>query len=131
MNLWKYSGLLLIITGVVHNLIGVVLGWDFLLAIAGDGIWNTMATPITELTQHTRAELLWFLMLGFTWMMLGAKFHDDIKKYQQPLSKTWGWLMLAQGVVVAFVFPQTGAWLFIPQGLIIIFATSNTQPVTV
>ncbi|MFV1983976.1 MAG: DUF6463 family protein [Thiohalomonadales bacterium] len=125
MQLWRYSGILLIFTGVIHNSIGIFLGWDFLLAIVNDGLWNTIALPATPGAEHTRAELLWFLMLGFTWMMLGAKFHADIKTQQKPLSIMWGWLILVQGLVVAILFPQTGAWFFIPQGLIIIFAYSN------
>lgn len=127
MKLWHYSGILLIITGIIHNLIGIILGWDYLLAIAADGLWNTIAVATPIMTEHTRAELLWFLMLGFTWIMLGAKFHADIKARQQPLSNLWGWIMLGQGLMVAVLFPQTGAWLFIPQGLIIIFAKSSQQ----
>jgi len=127
MQLWRYSGILLVGTGIIHNTIGLFLGWEFLVAIVNDGVWNTMDVDPMPGAKHTRAELLWFLMLGFTWMMLGAKFHAEINARQQPLSRPWGWLILGQGLLVAILFPQTGAWLFVPQGLGIIFANANLR----
>lgn len=130
MQLWRFSGVLLMLTGLIHNAIGLFLGWELLIEVVHDGVWNTMEVAVSPGAEHTRAELLWFVTLGFSWMMLGAKFHADIKAQQRPLSGIWGWLLLGQGLLVAIVFPQTGAWLFIPQGLIIIFANASTfEPV--
>ncbi len=78
MKLWQYSGLLLIGTGVIHNLIGFVAGWDMLTAMAYEGLWNTVEAPMPAAAVHTRAELLWFLMLGFAWMMVGALLHARV-----------------------------------------------------
>jgi len=122
MRLWRYSGILLMGTGVLHNIIGVIAGWDFLVAIFYDGVWDSIQVPITAGAQHTRAELLWFLMLGFAWIMLGLQFHYHIKTQQKPPATYWGWLLLIKGLVVAILLPASGAWLFLPQGLIILFA---------
>jgi len=122
MRLWRYSGILLIATGLTHNLIGVIAGWDLLLAMVNDGVWNSVQAPVAMGAQHTRAELLWFLMLGFAWMMLGLQFHNDIKAQQKPPAKYWAWLLLFNGLIVAIVLPASGAWLFFPQGFIILFA---------
>jgi len=122
MQIWRYSGVLLIATGILHNSFGIILGWDFIIGVINDGIWNTIEIPITAATQHTRAELLWFLMLGVSFILIGILFHREIKRTQQPLSASWGWVLLLQGSFIVILFPQTGAWLFIPQGLIILFA---------
>jgi len=123
MKLWRYSGLFLIGTGGIHNLIGFVAGWDMLVGMVDEGLWNTVAIPITtDEASHTRAELLWFLLLGFAWMMVGALLHGNIQSRQLPPVARWGWILLAKGLLVAVVLPASGAWLFLPQGLIIIFA---------
>jgi len=122
MNLWRYSGIFLIGTGLIHNAIGFAAGWDILVEIVDDGLWNTIDVPISEGAKHTRAELLWFLMLGFAWIMIGVLFHGNIRKQQAPLAKTWGWVLALKGLFVAILLPVSGAWLFLPQGLIIIFA---------
>lgn len=122
MKLWQYSGLLLIGTGVIHNLIGFAAGWDMLAGMFYEGLWNTIEIPIADGAIHTRAELLWFLMLGFAWIMVGALLHGNIRRRNVAPAKIWGWALLIKGLFVAIVLPASGAWLFLPQGLIILFA---------
>jgi len=122
MNYWRYSGILLIGTGIIHNLIGFTAGWDILVSIMSDGVWDTIDVPVPDGAEHTRAELLWFLMLGFAWMMVGALFHAKIQTQQRPLAKVWGWVLVFKGALMAVVLPVSGAWLFLPQGMIILFA---------
>lgn len=122
MKLWQYSGLMLIGTGVIHNVIGIVLGWNFLVAMVIDGLWNTAAQSVQPGMLHTRAELLWFLMLGFAWIMIGALLHGHIRCHKTPPSKLYGWALFMKGVVMVVVLPASGAWLFLPQGLILISA---------
>ncbi|MCF6257861.1 MAG: DUF6463 family protein [Gammaproteobacteria bacterium] len=126
MRLWQYSGLFLIGTGVIHNLIGFVAGWDMLVGMVYEGLWNTVTVPIADGAQHTRAELLWFLMLGFAWMMVGTLLHGNIQRQKIPPATSWGWILFAQGLFIAVVLPASGAWLFLPQGLIIIFANRQS-----
>ncbi len=127
MKLWRYSGLFLIGTGIIHNAIGFAAGWDMLAAMASDGLWNTIDVPIVDGAKHTRAELLWFLMLGFAWVMVGALLHGNILSKKMPPAKIWGWALLAKGVLVAIVLPASGAWLFLPQGLIILLANPKSK----
>jgi len=122
MHYWRYSGIFLIGTGVIHNTIGIVAGWDMLAGVIADGLWDTIDISIPEGAAHTRAELLWFLLLGFAWMMIGALFHGNIKKQHTPPAKVWGWILVLKGLLVAVMLPASGAWLFLPQGMIIIFA---------
>jgi len=126
MKLWQYSGLFLIGTGVIHNVIGFAEGWDMLAAMVYEGLWDTVEVAIPEGAEHTRAELLWFLMLGFAWMMVGALLHGNIRRQQIPPAKIWGWILVAKGLLVAIVLPVSGAWLFLPQGLILIFANPKS-----
>ncbi len=117
MKLWKKSGILLIATGILHNAIGLILGWPQIVEIFSHSIWNSMSV-----TGDRRQELLWFLMLGFAWMMAGALMHTYIKERNIPVSKTYGWILLLKGASVAILMPESGAWLFIPQGIILLTA---------
>ncbi len=126
MKLWQYSGVFLIGTGIIHNVIGFVAGWDMLAGMVDEGLWDTVEMVIPAGAEHTRAELLWFLMLGFAWMMVGALFHGNIRRQQIPPAKIWGWILAVKGLLVGIVLPVSGAWLFLPQGLILIFANSKS-----
>ncbi len=127
MQLWRYSGLLLIGTGVIHNMIGIILGWDFLAVMASEGLWNTAEQSVLPGMLHTRAELLWFLMLGFAWIMIGALLHGHIRSQQTPPAKLYGWALFMKGIVIAILLPASGAWLFLPQGLILMTARIDKE----
>lgn len=128
MNLWRYSGWMLIATGVLHNIIGIVVGWEILSAMIADGIWNSIEAAGEASAQWTRAAMLWFLMLGFAWIMLGTLMQNTIRHSNRPLPRVWGWLLLANGILVAVILPASGAWLFLPQGLIILLAKQHNVP---
>ncbi len=117
MKLWKHSGILLIGTGILHNALGFIFGWPQLVEIFSHSIWDSMSV-----TGDRRQELLWFLMLGFAWIMAGALMHTSIKENNIPVSKTYGWVLLLKGVSVAILMPASGAWLIIPQGIILLSA---------
>ena len=119
MNPTRYSGYLLIATGIIHNSIGLVMGWSILQGMHEAGWWNTVE-PAGEI-DFARSAMIWFLLVGFFWMLLGYLMHQWVRHTQRPLPASLGWGMLAAGVSVAIVLPVSGAWLFIPQGLLILW----------
>ncbi len=64
-RLTRSSGLLLIATGVLHVLLGVLLGAEPLADIAQDGLFNAV-DPYVD-----RSLVFWFLMSGVLIIMLG------------------------------------------------------------
>lgn len=119
MRATKYSGYYLIATGVIHNTIGLIMGWSILVGMHQAGWWNTVEAG-GEIN-FARSAILWFLVLGFFWMLLGYLMQQWLRHSRQPLPALLGWGMLAAGLLVAFVLPASGAWLFIPQGLLILW----------
>jgi hypothetical protein len=118
-ELWRYSGILLIITGIIHTAFGIASGGGDLLAIVKDGFLNAVGEDLS------RQLSFWFVAMGVFIILLGHVAHHYIKKDQRPLPRFVGYYLLAASVVGCMAVPGSGFWLFIPQALIIIFAKQN------
>ncbi|WP_223846313.1 DUF6463 family protein [Wenzhouxiangella sp. AB-CW3] len=125
-SLAKYSGWYLLATGIIHNTIGLVTGWGIIAGIHADGWWNSIQTG-GEM-DFARSAMLWFLVLGFFWMMLGHLMQQWLNHTGRPLPAQIGWGLLANGVLVAMVLPASGAWLVIAQGLLILLGGRKSEP---
>ena len=117
---WKYSGIFLIATGVLHSLVGIIMTKDELWGIIKDGLFNAAAD-----TDLARGVAFWFLICGIFIIMLGHLLHYYIKKEQQPAPKLLGYWLLGLSAIGCVIMPASGFWLFIPQALIILFAKMN------
>lgn len=114
MNWKKRSGLLLMLTSVIHNLIGIVLFWEPLVDMFQAGLFNSVAN------QFDRATVFWFLLSGAMFFILGNFMHwlaNDLNKEIPPFL---GWHLLWLSIVGIFFLPASGFWLVLPQALIII-----------
>jgi len=112
MQLWKRSGKFLLITGTLHNLVGILLGWDIVLRIADNGFFNGV-----ELFNG----VFWFLMTGVSLMILGKLSNWIIETLNAPLPPFLGWYLLLVASVGIILMPISGFWLLIPQGFLIIW----------
>ncbi|MEP2653615.1 MAG: DUF6463 family protein [Paraglaciecola sp.] len=113
----KYSGYYLILTGVVHSIIGLVLGWDILLDMHHD---NWFASTVFEGEVIVDREAIsWFLFSGFFWVIFGLMLQKAIEQgFVPPLSLAWGFIIM--GLVMAVIMPVSGAYLFIVQGIVLL-----------
>jgi hypothetical protein len=115
-KIWKYSGIFLIATGILHTIVAVALGKDALLEIIQDGIVNVSSQD------YARAFAFWFLICGIFVILLGQVLHHYIKKEQKPAPLSFGYSLLVLTIFGCIVEPISGFWLFVPQALIVIFA---------
>ena len=122
MKLWKYSGIFLVATGILHTIVAIVLGKDTFLEIIRDGVFN-----VTSMSQdYTRMFAVWFLICGIFIIFLGQVLHHYIKKEQKPAPLLVGYSMLVFAIIGCAVEPGSGFWLFLPQALIIILANRKS-----
>jgi len=117
MKIWKYSGILLILTGGLHTLVALLLGKDVFLQIIRDGVVNAIA-PDDFAAQFA----FWFLICGLFILPFGFVLHHYIKKTQQPPPRSLGYALLIIAVFGCVIAPVSGFWLILLQALIIIFA---------
>jgi hypothetical protein len=113
MNLSKNTGNLLIATGILHNVIGFVMGWSVLTEIAKSGLVNSINDEID------RNAIFWFLFGGFLMMILG-KLMQDYLKAEAQLPRSLGVGMLALSVIGCIMMPVSGFWLVVPQAILIL-----------
>ena len=116
---WKYSGIFLIATGILHTIVGLALGKDVCLEIIRDGLINAVAND------YAREAIFWFLICGIFIILLGQVLHIYIKKEQKPAPLSFGYSLLILTILGCIVEPFSGFWLFLPQALIIIFANKK------
>jgi hypothetical protein len=119
-KLWKYSGIFLIATGILHTIVAIVLGKDAFLKIINDGLYNLTSID------YTRAFAMWFFICGIFVILLGQVVHYYIKKEQKPAPLSFGYSLLILTIFGCIVEPGSGFWLFLPQALIIILANKKT-----
>ena len=114
-KLWKYSGIFLLATGILHSVVGIVLNKDYFRAILKDGLFNAVENNV-----H-RELAFWFLVCGVIIILLGHVLHHYIKKEQKPAPFFVGYYLLGLSVIGCIAVPVSGFWLFIPQALIILW----------
>jgi len=118
-KIWKYSGIFLIATGILHTIVAIMLGKEAFLSICRDGLYSV--NPL----DYTRAFAIWFFICGIFIILLGQVLHYYIKKKQKPAPLSFGYSLLIFTIFGCIVEPGSGFWLFLPQALIIIFANKK------
>jgi hypothetical protein len=116
MKIWKYSGIFLLATGILHTIISIILEKHVYYEIIKDGFINVIGD------NYERAFAFWFLICGLLIIIFGVVLHQYIRKEQRAAPAFLGYSILLLSVLGCLVEPVSGFWLFIPQALIIIFA---------
>jgi hypothetical protein len=114
----KLSGRLLIATGVIHNIVGVLIGYPYLLEMWQAGLWNSVDPHLG------RIAIFWFLLFGFLLMMVGQVLATSTR----PVPKAFGWSLLAVSTLSALMMPVSGLWLVIPQAIYLLWQPKAGLP---
>ena len=119
MKIWKYSGTLLTVTGVIHIIVAFILGKCIYFDILKNGLANSTNDD------NFRNFAFWFLICGIIFILFGTTLQYYIKKEQKPAPLFLGYSMLIFTIVGCIINPISGFWLFLPQALIIIIANKK------
>lgn len=122
MKLAQNSGNLLIATGLIHNLLGLVMGRETLVQIIDSGFINSINT------QMDRNALFWFLFSGIMMMILGKLMQDFLSENSRPLPASLGYYLLAITIIGCIMMPLSGFWIVLPQAILIITAARKNKP---
>ena len=118
-KLWKYSGIFLMATGILHSIVAIALGKEVFWEIIQDGVIHVISQD------YTRSFAFWFLICGIFVILLGGVLHYYIKKEQKPAPLFLGYSILVLAIFGCIVEPISGFWLFLPQALIMIIANQK------
>jgi len=120
----KYSGHFLIITGMIHNLIGLAMGWPILSEMHQEAWFST--TELDGNMLFDRAAIIWFLTSGTFWILFGLTLKKLIADgFTPPISLGWGFIVI--GIALVIIMPVSGAYLFILQGILLVHGFSKAQ----
>jgi len=120
----KYSGYYLIATGILHSAIGLILGWETLLAMHQDNwLASTMAG---DQILFDREAISWFLLSGIFWILFGIMLQKALDEgFIPPVSLAWGFILI--GIIVAIIMPVSGAYFFIIQGIVLLLGCKSKK----
>ncbi len=115
MKLWKFSGIFLTVTGIIHTIVALIIAKDIFAEMIRDGLINS-----TE-GDYSRCFSLWFFIVGVILILWGTTLQYYIKKEQKPAPVFLGYSILLLTVIGCIIEPVSGFWLFLPQAIIIIY----------
>lgn len=116
MKYWKFSGVLLSATGIIHIIVAITQEWNIYKELFFDGLINSIGNNLHK------ALSFWFFIIGKILILFGQTLQYYINKEQMPAPLFLGYSLIIFSIVGCFIVPLSGFWLFIPQALIIIFA---------
>lgn len=111
----RQVGLLLMLTGLLHTVVGLIIYMNQLQPIVTDGLWNSVVEG-----QWERATVFWFLMFGFMLIFIGYTADWLMKKKGIAPPAGFGWILLTVCLLGVIVMPASGFWLGLPQAWILL-----------
>ena len=120
-NLWKYSGTYIWASGILHVLVGAMVGRKGWKNIVDNGIVNASDADLGS------SLAFWFMICGIFIIMLGLTLQHYIKVTQKPAPMFLGWWLLVFAVIACVLAPVSGGWLFLPQAWIIFDANRSIK----
>lgn len=121
MKLWRFSGIFLILTGVLHTIVAILISKEIFADIITDGLINSIGED------YARNYAFWFLICGIFLLLFGQLLHYYIKKENRPAPAFFGYSLLVFTIAGCLIVPVSGFWLFLPQALIIIIANKRLK----
>ncbi|NRR24736.1 DUF6463 family protein [Brevibacillus sp. MS2.2] len=108
----RQMGFTLILTGLLHTVVGLLFYAKPLQQIVANGFWNAVG--------QEEDAAFWFMMFGFLLMLLGYMADWLMKKKGMEPPAAFGWTILGICVVGVIAMPVSGFWLALPQAGILL-----------
>jgi hypothetical protein len=135
------DGMLVIACGVIHTIVGLVLGWRDVVAFARDGMFNSVYhVRWADLTggldgfvdgfAHlggSGPRTFWFLWTGLAWVLVGAVCHWIEHSLQHRLPRFIGVALLVYSVVGFVLVPVSGFVFVVATSLVLLRHASASE----
>lgn len=118
-------------TGVLHELVGLVVGLglvslsggpgrNLVLEIARDGFVGAVEVDAQ------RQAFFWYFFFGLLLMSLGWLM-DRLETSDRPLPAALGWQLIALALAGGLLIPASGFWLALPQGVWVLWRAKASR----
>ncbi|WP_046003111.1 DUF6463 family protein [Pseudoalteromonas rubra] len=115
MNRAAFLGNGLIATGLLHNLVGLLMAWDVLTEMHQEGWFATTVDSGSML--FDREAIVWFLSSGVLFLLLGSVLRQ-LSTYQIPVPRSFVPSLILFGLILVIIMPLSGAYLLILLGVL-------------
>jgi hypothetical protein len=122
--MYRFTGQILMLIGVLHTLVGLLTYASPLVDIARDKVFNAVG-PHTD-----RQAAVWFLMTGAALLLSGYLTHWTQRR-TGTLPAALGWSLLAIAAVGLVLMPISGFWLIVPAAVLALAASRHGSGVVV
>ena len=116
----KIAARMLIAIGVLHLLLFLWFGRRVLVAVANEGLWNTI-DPFRD-----RQMIFWALMTGVFGILLG-QLALWVETHGKRLPAFLGWEIMAITVICGVLMPASGGWLFLIPAVLILIGVRRSR----
>ncbi|WP_164007851.1 DUF6463 family protein [Pyxidicoccus trucidator] len=117
------TGTLLMLTGGLHQAVGLVLFRQPLLEMVRAGVFDSVGEDTS-----VRAAAFWFLAMGWGLIFMGALLRHLERELDRPPPASFGWGLLGMALFCVVPMPITGAWVLFPLGLRVLFQARTSTP---
>lgn len=121
----RVSGYWLIVTSIIHVLVGLLIFAEPLAEIARNGWFNTVA-PDPFNPYYDREDAFWF-MIAAPFLLIVGQLCVWAQARQISLPAFLSWILLAIALFGCFLEPISGFWLLIPPSILILAASRRAS----
>jgi hypothetical protein len=115
----KYSkniGNIIIVTGVLHLLLGFIENWSVVIEIVHSGVINTVdGAP-------ERLVFFWFEITGLFVLLYGIFLQHYLNEYKKPIPRKYGYYLSIIAIIGCVLEPLSGFYVFILISVVTIFS---------
>lgn len=113
----KRAGIILIVIGVLHSLLGLVKYSDHFLSMAKSGLINSAQTTSDKLA-------FWFTFAGLLFTGLGYLVNNQTRQGVKT-PRAFGWMIIGASAAGIVFLPVSGFWLVFLPGILILSDASS------
>ena len=118
------NGSLLIAIGILHCIVGVIGGLDYLGEIGQAGFFDSIGS------EYPRIAVFWFMFSGFLLILFGQLARSVERSQRRQLPQFVGWELLVISIIGAILIPISGFWLLMALAINIIIAAKRAASVS-
>lgn len=118
---YRYTGLIFMLTGILHVVTGVVVFRHLFNAMVAMGLVNSAREPV----DHQLA--FWFTFTGLVMGLTGYLMDWVVRQKGLVLPGTFGYVLTGLCVVGIVLIPPSGFWLVLPQGIYLIIHSRRSK----
>lgn len=113
--MFKINGILLMLSGLLHSMLGCVSGWPQLTTIYSTGLWRALTPHSQALCMQSLScmqinAMWWFIVFGFMLFLIGLGVHWVEWHLQRCFPYVFCCGLFLVSIICGLLMPASGFW---------------------